>query len=41
MIHDVKNDPNLQNYSQGPSMSSKYYFEDGGVLDTLLIMLES
>jgi len=39
-IQDVKNDPILQVSSQEPSTSSKYDFEDGGVLDTLLFMLE-
>ena len=40
-IHDVKDDPILQVSSQEPSASSKYDFEDGGVLEALLIMLES
>ena len=31
-IHDVKDDPILQNASQKPSMSSKYDFEDRGFL---------
>ena len=41
MIHDVKDDPILQVSSQVPSESSKYDFEDGEVLEALLIMLES
>ena len=41
MIHDVKDDPIRQDSSQEPSMFSKYDFGDGGVLDKLLIMLES
>ena len=40
-ILDVKDDPVLQVFSQEPSVSSKYDFEDGGVLEALLIMLES
>ena len=40
MIHDVKDDPIIQVSSQEPTMSSKYNFEDGGVLDTLLFKLE-
>ena len=41
MIHDVKDDPILQVSSQEPSTSSKYGLRGQGVLDTLLIMLES
>ncbi len=40
MIHDVKDDPILQDSRQEPSKSSKYDFKDWEVLDTLLIMLE-
>ena len=40
-IHDVKNDPILQVSSQEPSTSSKYGLQGRGVLDTLLIKLES
>ena len=29
MINDVKDDPILQESSHEPSMSTKYYFEDG------------
>ena len=32
MIHDVKDDPILQESSQEPSMSSKYDFKDVGFL---------
>ena len=32
MIHDVKDDPILQDSSQEPSMSSKYDFQDVGFL---------
>ena len=41
MIHDVKNDSILQDYSQEPSLSSTYEFRGRGVLDTPIIMLES
>ena len=41
MIPDAKDDPIIQDSCQEPSMSSKYAFDDGGVLDTLPIMLES
>ena len=41
MIKHVKDDPILQVSSQEPSASSKYDFEDGGVLEALLNMLES
>ena len=40
-IHDVKNDPILQVSSQQPSTSSKYGIWGCGILDTLLIMLQS
>ena len=40
-IHDVEDFPILQVSSQEPSVSSKYDFEDRGVLEALLIMLES
>ena len=40
-IQDVKDDPILQDLSQEPSTSSKYGLQGWGVLDTLLIMLES
>ena len=35
MIQHVKDDPILQVSSQEPSVSSKYDFEDGGVLEAL------
>ena len=41
MIQHVKDDPILQVSSQEPSTSSKYGLRGRGVLDTLLIMLES
>ena len=41
MIQHVKDDLILQVFSQEPSVSSKYDFEDGGVLEALLNMLES
>ena len=41
MIHDVKNDPVLQVFSQEPSTSSMYGLGGWEVLDTLLIMLQS
>ena len=41
MLYDVKDDPIIQVSSQEPSTSSKYDFEDGGVLEALLNMLES
>ena len=41
MIHDVKDDPIPKDSSQELSMSSKYDFQGQGVLDTLLIMIES
>ena len=41
MIYDVKEDPILQVSSQDPSTSSKYGLRSQGVLDTILIMLES
>jgi hypothetical protein len=41
MIQHVKDDPILQVSSQDPSASSKYDFEDRGVLEALLNMLES
>ena len=41
MIQHIQYDPILQVSSQEPSASSKYDFEDGGVLEALLIMLES
>ena len=41
MIHHIKDDPILQVSGQEPSVSSKYDFEDRGVLNTLLFMLES
>ena len=41
MIHDVKEDPILQVSSQELSTSSKYGLPGQGVLDTILIMLES
>ena len=41
MIYYVKDDPVLQVSSQEPSTSSKYDFEDGGVLEALPNMLES
>ena len=41
MTQHVKDDPILQVSSQEPSASSKYDFEDGGVLEALLNMLES
>ena len=41
MIQHIKDDPILQVSSQEPSSSSKYDFEDGGVLEALLNMLES
>ena len=40
MIHDFEDDPMLQVSSQEPSVSSKYDFEDGGILEAVLIMLE-
>ena len=40
-IHDVEDDPILQVSSQEPSESSKNDFEDGEVLEALLIMLAS
>ena len=40
MIDEVKDGPILQDSSQEPPMSSKYDFEDGVVLDTVIIMLE-
>ena len=41
MIQHVKDDPILQVSSQEPSPSYKYDFEDGGVLEALLNILES
>ncbi len=41
MIYDVNDDPILEHPSQEPSTSSKYGLQGWGVLDTLLIMLES
>ena len=41
MVQHVKDDPVLQVSSQEPSMSSKYDFEDGGVLEALLNIVES
>ena len=41
MIYDIKDDPILQDSSQEPSTSSKYGLQGQGVLDTLLIKLES
>ena len=40
MLDEVKEDLILQESSQEQSTSSKYDFEDRGVLDMLLIMLE-
>ena len=41
MIYDVKDDPIIQDSSQEPSTSSKYELWGLGVLDTLLVMLDS
>jgi hypothetical protein len=41
LIQHIKDDPILQVSSQEPSASSKYDFEDRGVLEALLNMLES
>ena len=41
MIYDVKDDPFLHDSSQEPSTTSEYVLLGWGVLDTLLIMLES
>ena len=41
MIYYVKDDLIIQDSNQEPYMSSKYDFEDLGVLDTILIMLEN
>ena len=41
MVQHVKDNPVLQVSSQEPSTSSKYDFEDEGVLEALLNMLES
>ena len=41
MIYEIKDDPILQDSSQEPSTSSKYRLQGQGVLDTILIMLES
>ena len=41
MIHDVRNDPILHVSSQEPSTSTKYGLQGRGVLDTLLIKLET
>ncbi len=40
-IYPVMDDPVLQDLSQEPSTSSKYGLQGPGVLDTLLIMLQS
>ena len=41
MTQHVEDDPILQVSSQEPSASSKYDFKEGGILETLLFMLES
>ena len=40
-IQGVKDDPIFEEANQEPSTSSKYGLQGQGVLDTLLIMLES